>query len=79
MNQSKAVNDMPEYLADAIQDDGSLYRIEGEYISWSLGNKTVHIDGLFTPEQLRAIADYMDRTTHEHRQANRAQKAPDRP
>jgi hypothetical protein len=54
---------MPEFLQNAIQPDGSLYIIEGEYISWHLGNETVHIDGIFTAEQLRALADYMDKAT----------------
>ena len=53
-------NGIPDFLQNALKPDGSLYSIEGEYISWEPGNKTVHIDGLFTADQLRALADYMD-------------------
>jgi hypothetical protein len=47
-------------IAGALQPDGGLYSL-GWYLGWSVGDKTATLDGEFDPEELRAIADHMDR------------------
>lgn len=46
-------------LTDAISKDGGLYNL-GWYIGWSCGQKEAMLDGTFSADQLRQIADYMD-------------------
>ena len=49
-----------EILGDAIQSDGSLYRIGG-YIEWLTFRKSVVLDSEFTAEELKAIAFWMEK------------------
>jgi hypothetical protein len=51
---------MDEDVQRAVQADGSLYDL-GWYLSWTVGRKTAVLDGTFTSQQLRDIADHMDR------------------
>jgi len=47
-----------EILGDAIQNDGTLGTLAGEYLDWPSargGKETAVLDGEFTPEQLEAI------------------------
>lgn len=48
----------PELQA-AIQPDGSLYDVLW-YLEWRVGNDEATLDGGFTAQQLREIADHMD-------------------
>lgn len=45
---------------DVIKEDGSLYSL-GWYLCWHRGMNTANLDGPFTAEELRAIADHMDK------------------
>jgi hypothetical protein len=48
-----------QIIKDSLQPDGGLYWLAG-YLSWNVGDRKVTIDGDFTPDELRAIADHMD-------------------
>jgi hypothetical protein len=41
-----------------IQPDGGLYDL-GWYLAWTPGDKRARLDGEFTAQELRAIADHM--------------------
>lgn len=56
---------MSEVLRGSIQPDGSLAN-SGWYLHWKPGDAEATLDGTFTAEELRAIADYMERVTREH-------------
>jgi hypothetical protein len=49
-----------QIIKNSLQPDGGLHWLAG-YVSWNVGDRRVTIDGNFTPDELRAIADYMDR------------------
>ena len=48
-----------QIIKDSLQPDGGLYWLAG-YLSWNVGDRKVTIDGGYTAEELRAIADHMD-------------------
>lgn len=48
-----------QMLADAVQPDGGLYSL-GWYLAWTPGRESACLDGDFTANQLRAIADWID-------------------
>ena len=52
---------MDKMIEDAKQDDGSLYRTNC-YINWVVGDEEVCLDGDFTIQQLRDIANHMEQT-----------------
>ena len=47
-------------IKESLQPDGGLYWLAG-YVSWNVGDRRVTIDGNYTAEELRAIADHMDK------------------
>ena len=51
-----------QIIKDSLQPDGGLYWLAG-YLSWNVGDRKVTIDGNYTAEELRAIADHMDRVS----------------
>jgi len=51
---------LDEEMRELIRPDGGLYCL-GWYVGWSVGDKEVTLDAEFTADQLRWIADYMDR------------------
>jgi hypothetical protein len=51
-----------QIIKESLQPDGGLYWLAG-YLSWNAGDRKVTIDGDFTPDELRAIADHMDRVS----------------
>lgn len=53
-----------EEMRELIQPDGGLYCL-GWYVAWTPGSKDAVLDAEFTADQLRWIADYMDRVTAE--------------
>ena len=48
-----------QIIKDSLQPDGGLYWLAG-YVSWNVGDRRVTLDGDFTPDELSAIADYME-------------------
>jgi hypothetical protein len=48
-----------QIIKDSLQPDGGLYWLAG-YLSWNVGDRKVTIDGNYTAEELRAIADHME-------------------
>ena len=48
-----------QIIKNSLQPDGGLYWLAG-YVSWNVGDRRVTIDGDFTPDELRAIADHME-------------------
>ena len=56
-----------ELLLSYRSKDGGLnslsvhYTKQGEYISWSPASERVNLDGDFTAEELRVIADYIEK------------------
>ena len=48
-----------QIIKDSLQPDGGLYWLAG-YVSWNVGGRRVTLDGDFTPDELRAIADHME-------------------
>ena len=53
------MSEQHEIIKDSLQPDGGLYWLRG-YLSWNVGGRRVTIDGDFTPDELRAIADHME-------------------
>jgi hypothetical protein len=49
-----------EAEALSVQHDGSL-KDSSEYLNWFVGDRTATLDGDFTSDRLRAVADHMDR------------------
>jgi len=47
-------------LGDAIKEDGSLFDL-GRYLYWEITDSSAVLDGSFAAEDLRAIADHMDK------------------
>ena len=47
---------------EVIKEDGSLYSL-GWYLEWDVGEKNATLDGMFTSQELRDIADHMDKIT----------------
>ena len=48
-----------QIIKDSLQPDGGLYWLAG-YVSWNVGDRRGTIDGDYTAEELRAIADHME-------------------
>lgn len=48
-----------QHVAEAIQPDGGLFNL-GWYLGWTPGDSEAVLDGRFTADELRAIADHMD-------------------
>jgi hypothetical protein len=48
-----------QIIKDSLQPDGGLYWLAG-YLSWNVGDRKVTIDGDYTAEELKAIADHME-------------------
>ena len=64
-----------ELIANAVQPNGNLYDL-GWYLAYEVGDRDATLDGRFTAEEMRAIADYMDRFQKERRDpANVARRA----
>jgi hypothetical protein len=53
------MSEQHQIIKEAIQPDGGLHWLAG-YVSWNVGDRRVTIDGDFTPDELRAIADHME-------------------
>ena len=51
-----------QIIKDSLQPDGGLHWLAG-YVSWSVGDRRVTLDGGYAAEELRAIADHMDRVS----------------
>lgn len=51
--------DAAKRVADTVTDKGGLYDV-GWYLRWITPDKQATLDGYFTADELRAIADYMD-------------------
>jgi hypothetical protein len=51
---------LDEEMGELIQPDGGLYCL-GWYVAWTPGRDEVTLDAEFTADELRWIADYMDR------------------
>lgn len=56
---------MDPEIEKTIQADGGLYSL-GWYLSWDVGEEKACLDGEFTPNQLRSIADHMDKMNGAH-------------
>lgn len=58
-----------QIIKDSLQPDGGLYWRAG-YLSWDVRNSRIRLDGDFTPGELRAIADHMDKAskTNNHKE-----------
>lgn len=54
------MEDKSDLIKEAVQPDGALYDL-GWYLSWTPGDKEAVLDGRFTAEALRAIADHMEK------------------
>jgi hypothetical protein len=52
-------------IRSAIQPDGGLDDL-GWYLCWTPGDEKAVLDGWFTAEELRAIADHMDKQNAVH-------------
>jgi hypothetical protein len=52
-----------QIIKDSLQPDGGLYWLAG-YLSWNVGDRKVTIDGDYTAEELRAIADHMGKVSN---------------
>lgn len=52
---------MSEEVKLPITKDGGLYDL-GWYLAWEHGDDDAVLDGRFTPADLRAIADHIDKT-----------------
>ena len=48
-----------QIIKESLQPDGGLHFLAG-YLSWNVGDRKVTIDGDYTAEELRAIADHME-------------------
>ncbi len=48
-----------ERMREFIMPDGGLYSL-GWYLGWTKGDPEANLDGGFTAEELRWIADYME-------------------
>ena len=55
------MSEQHQIIKNSLQPDGGLYWLRG-YLSWNVGGRRVTIDGDFTPDELSAIADYMETT-----------------
>ena len=51
-----------QIIKESLQPDGGLHWLAG-YLSWNVGDRKVTIDGDYTAEELRAIADHMDKVS----------------
>ena len=51
---------MSERIKQAILKGGSLHSYVGRYLHWTPGNEDATLDGRFTAQELREIADYME-------------------
>ena len=49
-----------DFLEECTTKEGGLYWCGASYIDWNVGDNVVTLDGLFTAEALREIADFMD-------------------
>jgi hypothetical protein len=56
------MSEQHQIIKEAIQPDGGLHWLAG-YVSWNVGDRRVTIDGDFTPDELRAIADHVERVS----------------
>ncbi len=52
---------MAKDVKKAIQPDGGLYDL-GWYLSWNVGDDTATLDGIFSADDLEAIAAHMRQT-----------------
>lgn len=50
---------MTKRVKESVTSTGGLYRL-GWYLSWDVGDKAACLDGYFSADDLRAIADHMD-------------------
>ena len=48
-----------DIIKNSLQPDGGLHWLTG-YLSWNVGDRRVTLDGGYTAEELRAIADHME-------------------
>ena len=53
------MSEQHQIIKEAIQPDGGLHWLAG-YVSWNVGDRKVTIDGDFTPDELRAIANHVE-------------------
>ena len=51
---------MADKMDQAIAGDGSLYFCGNWYLHWSRGDNDATLDGAFTAQELRKIADHME-------------------
>ena len=56
------MSEQHQVIKESLQPDGGLYWLTG-HVSWNVGDRRVTIDGGFTPDELRAIADHMERVS----------------
>ncbi len=56
---------MTNTIDEVIQPGGGLYSL-GWYLCWDVGSKTAILDGHFTADELRAVANHMDETNAKH-------------
>jgi hypothetical protein len=52
------MSEQHQIIKDSLQPNGGLHWLAG-YVSWNVGDRRVTIDG--APDELRAIADHMDK------------------
>lgn len=50
---------MTDAVKECVEADGGLYSL-GWYLAWSAGETDARLDGDFTADDLRTIADHMD-------------------
>jgi hypothetical protein len=56
-----------EIINRSLQADGGLYLCNHQYVSWNPGDEPPALDGIFTPDELRAIADHVDKLAKDQR------------